>query len=71
MSLMNRIPGQIPTVGSAEHVSPNKNPQPSRLPVMANLYTSNEHFYAKRANPVPETVSYSVNSLGRVNKFSP
>lgn len=38
---------------------------------MANLYTSNEHFYAKRANPVPHQVTYTVNNLGRVNKFSP
>ena len=71
MSAVARKANQIPTVGMAEHVAPSNAPMPSRIPVMANLYTSNEHFYAKRSNPVPQPVSYSVNNLSRVNKFQP
>jgi len=71
MSLAGRTHNQIGfKAGTKEHVTPNNAPPASRLPVMANLYTSNEHFYAKRANPTPVPVTYSTEMTGRVNKFT-
>lgn len=54
---------------SPEHVAPSIHKAPSRLPVMANQYTSNEMYISKRANAIPAPITYSVKSNDRVNKF--
>jgi hypothetical protein len=71
MSIANRhINTMGKTMGSQEHVSPSNHPPASRLPVMANIYHSNEHFYAKRAAAMPVPVNFALDKTGRVNKFT-
>lgn len=54
---------------STEHVMPSNVGPPSRLPVMANQYSTNAHYISKRAAPMPPTVNYNFSSTDRVNKF--
>jgi len=42
-----------------------------KVPVHANIYTSNAIAISKRPNPVPTEVGFKYNSLERVNKFKP
>jgi hypothetical protein len=42
-----------------------------KVPVMSNIYTSNDITVTKRPNPVAPTVNYKYKSTERVNKFKP
>ena len=42
-----------------------------KVPVMANIYTSNAITISKRPNPMPAEVGFQYRSTERVNKFKP